>query len=432
MKNKIFVSFLFLSIFVLSCTTMKKSIKQNQDRLIHGHVAEGFEKVKEEFVRNFTKRKEIGASCCIYYNGVKVVDLWGGYKDKKTKELWAENTVSKVFSTTKGISLLVLAKLHSEGLLNYNEKVSTYWPEFAKNGKENITIEQLVTHKGGLVLLDRKVKISELNNLEELSKLLENARPIWEPGKKHGYHAGTIGLFMQQLVLRIDKKGRTIGQYLFEEIGKPLNVDFYIGIPSDFDTDRIAALQELVPPASLFNLGKLPKGMWKQTLNPFSLFWKSMLSTDWDVKDPIEELRFEEISGGGVGEARALAKIYGMLAIGGKDLGISQETMNILIKRAELPEDGNYDEVMGIKTDTDIVGWSSAGFKKNDETFSFGSETSFGFYGTGGSFAYADPENKIGYAYVMNKMDWYTMNDPREIALREAMYSCIKKLKKKN
>ena len=429
MKNKIFISIILLSIFVLSCTTMKKSIKQNQDRLIHGYVAEGFEEVKEEFANNFIKHGEIGASICIFYKGKKVIDLWGGYKDKKTKELWTENTVSKVFSTTKGISLLVLAKLHSDGLLDYDEKVSTYWPEFAKNGKGNITIEQLVTHKGGLVLLDRKVKISELNNLEELSKLLENATPIWDPGKKHGYHAGTIGLFMQQLVLRIDKKGRTIGQYLFEEIAKPLNVDFYIGIPVDFDTSRIATLQELVPPASLFNLGKLPKGMWKQTLNPFSLFWKSMLSTDWDVKDPIEELRFEEISGGGVGEARALAKIYGILAIGGKDIGISQETMNILIKRAELPKDGNYDEVMGIKTSTDIVGWSSAGFKKNDEIFSFGSETAFGFYGTGGSFAYADPENKIGYAYVMNKMDWYTMNDPREIAIREAMYSCIKKLK---
>jgi len=110
-------------------------------------------------------------------------------------------------------------------------------------------------------------------------------------------------------------------------------------------------------------------------------------------------------------------------------LGISPETMKVLIKRTSLPEDGNYDEVMGIKTNGNIVGWSTAGFKKNDETFVFGSESAFGFYGTGGSFAYADPDNKIGYAYVMNKMDWYTMNDPREIALREATYNCISKLK---
>ena len=103
--------------------------------------------------------------------------------------------------------------------------------------------------------------------------------------------------------------------------------------------------------------------MWRQTLNPFSLFWKSMRSTDWDVKDPVEELRFEEVSGGGAGEARALAKIYSIFAEGGGELGISSETMKVLIKRAALPEDGNYDEVMGIKTNGNIVGWSTAGFK---------------------------------------------------------------------
>lgn len=402
--------------------------KKNQGKLINGYVAKGFESVKNEFVTNFSKRGEIGASCCVYFKGEKVVDLWGGYKNKKTKELWKENTIVKVFSTTKGMALLVLAKLHSDGLLNYDERVSSYWPEFGQNGKENITIEQLITHKGGLVLLDRKVKISELKNYAELSKLLENAKPIWEPGKKHGYHAGTIGLFMQQLVIRIDKKGRTIGQFFSEEIARPLGADFFIGLPNDFDTTRLATLEELVPPASLFNLGKLPNGMWKQTLNPFSLFWKSMLTTDWDVMNPIEELRFEEVSGGGAGEAQALAKIYSVLAEGGKELDISLETINILSKRASLPQDGNNDEVMGIKTNGDIVGWSSGGFKKNDEIFEFGSESAFGFYGTGGSFALADPDKKIGYAYVMNRMDWYTMNDPREIALREALYSCIKRL----
>jgi len=404
-------------------------MEQNSDKFIHGYVVEGFKEVQREFIKNFEKRGEIGASFCVYYKGEKVVDLWGGYKNQKTKELWQENTIAKVFSTTKGMSLLVLAKLHSDGLLDYDEKVSAYWPEFAKNGKENITVEQLITHKGGLVLLDKKVKISELKDYKGLSTLLENAKPIWEPGKKHGYHAGTIGLFMQQLVMRIDKKGRTIGQYFSEEIAIPLGVDFYIGLPANFDTNRVAILKELIPPLSLFNLGKLPKGMWRQTLNPFSLFWKSMLSTDWDVKDPVEELRFEEVSGGGAGEARALAKIYSILANGGGDLGISPETMKVLIKRTSLPEDGNYDEVMGIKTDGTVVGWSSGGFKKNDETFEFGSESAFGFYGTGGSFAYADPDNKIGYAYVMNKMDWYTMNDPRETALRKATYNCISKLK---
>lgn len=409
-------------ITVFGCTTMKKAIKQNPDMFIHGYVDEDFAEVKAEFIRNFTERGEIGAACCIYYNSKKVVDLWGGYMNKKTKEPWQENTIIKVFSTTKGMALVVLAKLHSDGLLDYNEKVCTYWPKFAKNGKENITVEQLITHKAGLVLLDRSVKVSELNNYDELSKLLENAKPMWKPGKKHGYHSATIGLFMQQLVRRIDKKGRTIGQYFHEEIAKPLGIDFYIGIPEDFKPSRLATLEMISPIQGIFNLHKPPKGLLKQLLNPFSLFNKSFTVIKSDIKDPIEDLKYEDPAGGGAGEARALAKVYSVLANGGQELNISSETLEFLIKYTKSPEDGNYDQVMGFET----IG-SSGGYAKPTETFNFGSDLAFGFLGTGGSFAFADPKYKIGYAYVMNKMDFYGMNDPRETALRGAMYKCIRK-----
>ena len=195
------------SLFFVSCIPVKKSTDIAIPGLDLCFVAPGFEEVREEFIRNFTSRNEIGASCCIYYKGEKVVDLWGGYKDKKTKEPWEENTIVKVFSTTKGMALIVLAKLHSEGLLDYNEKVCTYWPEFARNGKENITVEQLLTHKAGLVLLKRKVRVTELHDFATMSVLLENAAPSWEPGAKSGYHSATIGLYIQQLVMRIDKEG---------------------------------------------------------------------------------------------------------------------------------------------------------------------------------------------------------------------------------
>ena len=420
---KIILLNLILLIFLSACTTMKKTIQQNQEMFIHGYVAEGFEEVKEEFIKNFTDRGEIGAACCVYYEGVKVVDLWGGYKNKKKRELWQENTIVKVFSTTKGMSLVVLAKLHSDDLLDYNEKVSTYWPEFAKNGKENITVEQLITHKAGLVLLDRSVKVSELNNHIELSKLLENSKPMWKSGKKHGYHSATIGLFEQQLVRRIDKKGRTIGEYFKEEIAKPLNVDFFIGIPDEIDKNRVATLKMISPYKGLFNLHKPPKGLLKQLLNPFSLFNKSFTVIKSDIKDPIEDLKYEDPAGGGVGEARALARVYSILANGGQELKISPETLEILATYTESPEDGNYDLVMGFET----IG-SSGGYAKPTKIFNFGSDKAFGFLGTGGSFAFADPKYKIGYAYVMNKMDFYGMNDPREIALREAMYRCIANL----
>jgi len=134
-------------------------------------------------------------------------------------------------------------------------------------------------------------------------------------------------------------------------------------------------------------------------------------------------LKFEEPAGGGVGDARSLAKVYSILANGGQELNISPETLEILTNYTESPEDDNYDLVMGFET----IG-SSGGYAKPTKTFNFGSNRAFGFLGTGGSFAFADPEYNIGYAYVMNKMDFYGMNDPREIAIREAIYRCIKRL----
>lgn len=166
--------------------------------------------------------------------------------------------------------------------------------------------------------------------------------------------------------------------------------------------------------------------MLRQLINPGSLMMKSFTLIQMDVKNPLEELKFEEASGAGVGEARALAKIYGDFACGGKKLGIKPETLNYLVERTVAPTEGTLDEVMRIKTVGNCVKWSQSGHCKPSDDFDYGPESAFGFYGTGGSFAFADPENKTGFAYTMNKMDFYTQNDPREIALREAMYTSIR------
>ena len=424
MKN-LFIILLFPLIDTDARST-KDLTKTNPQRQIHGYASPEFEEVKREFLKNFMERGEIGAACAIYYKGEKVVDLWGGLKDKKTKELWEENTVVQVFSTTKGMTLLVLAKLHTDGFLDYSKKVSAYWPEFAQNGKEEITVEQLVTHKAGLVLLERPVKVSELNNHELLSILLQNAEPMWEPGKKHGYHSATIGLYIQQLVRRIDLRGRTIGQYFQEEIAEPIKIDFWIGIPDDFDEKRMAELKMISPIAGILNLGKPPKGLVKKLINPWSLMNKSFSSIKNDTENSFEEMKYENPAGGGVGTARALAKVYGILAYTCEELEISLETLDFISKTTEKPEEGMKDLVMGWES----LG-SSGGYAKPDQLFGFGSELAFGFTGSGGSFAFADPKYKSGYAYVMNKMDFYGMNDPREVALREAMYRCIAKSKKK-
>ncbi|NND35192.1 MAG: beta-lactamase family protein [Saprospiraceae bacterium] len=405
---------------------MQGALFSRPGKNIQGFTSQDFSPVKEAFIDNFKQRGELGAACSIYHRGKKVVDLWGGYRNPKTREPWEENTIVQVFSTTKGMTLLVLAKLHSEGLLDYNEKVATYWPEFARNGKDQITVEQLVTHKAGLVLLGRQIMSSELNNHRDLSRILENVTPMWQPGKKHGYHSASIGLYIQQLVLRIDRMGRTVGQYFTEEITQPLKVDFHIGLPRDFDRQRFATIKKIKLFNAIFNLGKPPRGLVWQMIRRNSLMNQSFSTIVSDVQDPLQELQYENPSGGGAGSARALAKVYGILAKGGDDLDISPETLAFISKFTAPPEDGIFDEVMKWES----LG-SSGGFAKPDAQFRFSNDSAFGFVGSGGSFAFADPQNQIGYAYVTNKMDFYGMNDPREVALREAMYQCVAKLKKK-
>ncbi len=404
-----------LPIFASACTG-KNGVE------IHGYVADGYEEVRTEFIRNFERRGEVGAACSVFVDGKPVVDLWGGLKNETRGETWEQDTVVRVYSTTKGMSLIVLAKMHSDGLLDLDERISTYWPEFAGNGKEDITVAQLVQHKSGLVILSRPVMVSELENFNELSKLLENSKPLWEPGLRQGYCAATLGLFEQQLVRRIDPKGRSIGQYFREEIAEPLGVDFYIGLPEDMNPGRLAELQMISPSPlkGLINLHKPPKGLAGQIINQKSLFNQAFFVIVDDIGDPFRELSYEEPSGGGVGDARSLAKIYGMLATKPEELGITPETLSLMTDFAPPAEEGYLDAVMGFESHG-----SRLGHLKPDAIFDFGSESAFGFSGTGGSFAFADPDYGVGFAYVMTKMDYYGINDPRETALREALYRSV-------
>jgi CubicO group peptidase (beta-lactamase class C family) len=419
----VIASIVLLSAAIAGCSSIGRQVKKDETMLIHGYTAPGFEQVRSEFVKNFTKRGEIGAACSIYYRGQKVVDLWGGYKDVAGTEPWKEDTMVRVYSTTKGMSLIVLAMLHSDGLLDYGEKVSTYWPEFAANGKADITVEQLVTHKSGLVLLDRSVYVSELADYVMLAPLLEKSTPLWEPGSLSGYCAATIGLFEQQLVQRLDPKGRTMGEYFQDKIAEPLNSEFYIGLPDSVKANRLAELKMISPMAGIFNLHKPPRGMVGKIINPGSLFNKAFTVIVNDLDNSIDELRYEEPSGGGVGTARALAQIYGALAAGGSELGLTPETVAFITETAPPASESDRDQVMGVES----IG-SRGGYLKPYPSFDFGGDQSIGFSGTGGSFGFADLELGVGFAYVMNKMDFYGTNDPREVALRKAMYSCIKNL----
>jgi len=398
---------------------------------ISGDVKEGFEKVKTIFEENFEKRKEVGASCCVYYKGKKVVDLYGGFRDKNKKQYWEHDTLAIVFSTTKGISSLAFALLHSKGLINYDEKVATYWPEFAFNGKENITIRQLLAHQAGLFTNDKKLSYDVLLNEAAISDCLAKQKPYWKPGDKKGYHAWTIAMYQNEICKRVDPLRKPLHKFLKSEIADALDIDFHIGLPKDIPQHRIAQLIPFLPQEAFAkkehtDIGSILKGI----LNPFSYFYKSLLNPPHALNlNNFNNRKYTEIPNGsahGFGNARSVAQIYNEFVTGGKNLGIKKETLAQLEASPIHPKFGKNDIVLNV----DIP--FSLGFAKPSEYQNFGSNyRSYGSFGAGGSGGFADPEKQVAFGYVMNKMGTYIANDPRELALRNAVYECIFNIEQK-
>lgn len=162
--------------------------------------------------RNFARRGEIGAACCIYRDGEKVVDLWGGIRDRATGEPWEKDTLTLVYSSTKGMAGLVMALAHSRGWLDYDALVAHYWPEFAQNGKERVTVRHLLAHQAGLFGFDEPVDRSVVADLDRLARIMARQRPEWEPGTRQAYHAISLGFYEGELIRRVDPRGRTLGQ----------------------------------------------------------------------------------------------------------------------------------------------------------------------------------------------------------------------------
>jgi len=391
--------------------------------LLQGEVAPGFEEVASVFEKNFAQRGEIGAACAVYHEGRKVVDLWGGYRDREALAPWEEDTLVLVFSATKGISALTVALAHSRGLIDYEEKVATYWPEFAHNGKENITLRQLLSHQAGLCAIDKPLNARVLADLDAVASILAQQRPVWEPGTKHGYHYLSLGLYEGELIRRTDPKHRSLGRFFQEDIASPLDLSFYIGLPPDVPDSKVATIEGFKPLQMLLHMNTMPVGMVLGYMNPRSLTRRTLgnpkLHSPSDFNRP-EYRRVELPAGNGIGQIRAMAKAYGVFAAGGHELGIDEDTLKALTASPTPPSLGSRDEVL--KADMSY----SLGFNRPSKAFRFGSgEKCFGTIGVGGSFGFADPQAQLGFAYAPNKMGFHIWDDPREKALRDAVYRCL-------
>lgn len=385
---------------------------------IEGHVTAGFEAVRAAFAENFSRRDELGGACCVYYKGEKVVDLWGGLRNEKTGEPWEADTMVIVYSTTKGLAGMTIAIAHSRGWLDYEERVATYWPEFAQNGKENITVRQLLSHQAGLYAFDEQADRKLITDLDRLAVVLARQKPAWEPGTRQAYHAITLGYYESELLRRIDPQHRSLGQFFQDEIANPLGIEFYIRLPESIPNSRLATLSR---PSMFAMLTGFPLGFMISVFNPRSNINRALVGSMF----PHDELHiyarnFEIPSGGGVGTARAIAHAYSVFATDGKKLGLRPETLRALAAPAIPPTRGFFDECMR----ADGV-YFSLGFMQHCPIWPFGNEGSFGAPGTGGSLGFADPEAQIGYGYVTSRMGTSITGDPRELAIREAVYSSI-------
>jgi CubicO group peptidase (beta-lactamase class C family) len=405
----------------------KEMLDKIAEAPIGGTVAPGFEEVEAEFRRNFREQDELGAACAVYYRGEQVVDLWGGYRDLERRLPWQEDTLVLVYSTTKGLAGMTVAVAHSRGLLDYDEKVATYWPEFAQGGKENITVRQLLSHQAGLSGLDKPLNLKTIADLDSLAATIARQKPAWEPGTRHGYHGISLGWYEGELIRRVDPRHRSLGQFFHEEIAMPLGLEFYIGLPSTVPASRIAEIKAYRPVRMLLHMNTMPAGMVLALMNPRSLTSRSLNQIkDKGIRCPADLNRpeiwaLEMPALGGVGQVRSIAKAYGEFAIGGRELGITEETLDALTKPAAPPSQGLRDMVLHVDTSF------SLGFIKPFPNFSFGSsEKAYGTPGFGISFGFADPDAQVGFAYAPTRMGFHNWDDPREKALRDALIRCLR------
>jgi CubicO group peptidase (beta-lactamase class C family) len=382
-----------------------------------GYVAPGFERVKDAFVENFTSRHELGGSCCVYRHGEKIVDLWGGIRNRRTGEPWERDTMVIVYSATKGLAAMTLALAHSRGWLDYEARVAAYWPEFAQNGKERVTVRQLLAHQAGLYALDERPDRRLVTDLDRLAVLLARQKPAWEPGTRQAYHAITLGYYEGEILRRIDPRHRSLGQFFQDEIATPLGLDVYIRLPEEIPNSRLATTDA---PGKIELLRGFPFRLALDALNPRSRIVRAL----WGSELPIDEHRvyardFEIPSGGAVGTAQAIARAYSAFATGGAELGLRRETLKLLAAPAIPPARGFYDECMRGEAQF------SLGFMKPSRGFPFGGPRAFGSPGAGGAMGFADPEAGVGYAYVTSQMGTTISGDPRDVALREALYGTL-------
>lgn len=374
-----------------------------------GSVEPGFESVREAFAANFERHGEVGAACCVYLDGRPVVDLWGGVTTPGGSEPYTGDTLEMVWSTTKGVTAIAAHMLAQEGRLDFDAPVVEYWPEFGQQGKERMPVRWLFCHKAGLAALDRQFGLADVIDWNRMVDALAAQRPLWEPGKAHGYHTFTYGWLAGEVIRRVTRG--TVGEFVTERITRPLGAEFWIGLPRS-ENDRVAPVIAAGPPQPTPAAQRLVA----QMADTSSISFRSFAAVSLEDFNSYPFRAAEIPAGNGVGTARALARIYAA-CIGEVD-GVRLLEPGT-VERATGTQAHGEDLVLTFETRY------GTGFQLPYPFRPMAGEGSFGHYGSGGSVGFASTKDNFSFGYVMNQMRPVPEADPRTGALVEAVVRSI-------
>ena len=389
---------------------------------IEGFCDPRFANVLEEFQRNFAERGEIGASVCLTLNGEPLVDLWGGVVNRDGKP-WQRDTVSIVFSATKGATALCAHVLVAQGKLDLDAPVAEYWPEYAANGKESTTVRMFLDHSSPSPVLRTRLKEGEIYDWDRMVELLAQEEGFWRPGTVHGYHALTIGWTVGEVVRRIS--GQSLGTFFQSAVAQPLGIDFWIGAPEEVEP-RVAPM--------IFNVPNDDQLMpfAREALRDKTSIPGLFLFNSGDFLAGGANTRAghaAELGGAnGITNARGLAGMYAPLACGGSLNGVKLVDPDGVVRMGRVSSASHYDQTLCAPTRFAL------GYMKSMDNRALGlpgpascllGEPAFGHVGAGGSIGFADPEASLSFGYTMNNMGLGLLLNERGQSLVDAAYRSL-------
>ncbi len=398
--------------------TIKQDVPNGR---IEGACDERFAELAREFARNFDERGEVGASVSLTLRGEKLVDLWGGAADPATGRAWERDTVSIVFSCTKGATALCAHLLASRGQLDIEAPVAEYWPEFAQRGKEGASVRMMLDHSVGVPVIKAPVKPGGACEWDYMIGLLEAEEPFWRPGTRNGYHMINFGWTVGELVRRVSNK--SLGTFFRDELAAPLGIDFWIGTPEAIEP-RVAPMINYVA-----SPGEAPgEFMLKVLKERESIQSLSLLNTGGFDANSRAVHAAEIGGGGGISNARGLAGLYAPFACGGKLGGKTYVDATTLARMGEVSMATQEDATLLIPTRFALGFMKSMDNRRRargDRDSAILSSAAFGHVGAGGSIGFADPREELSFGYSMNRMGKGILLNERGQALVDAAYRAL-------